>query len=60
MNTETLRAAYAASVIAHENAARAAYRAHGTRMGGLATHRELTAWERRCEAGRAFRASESA
>tara|TARA_R110000868_G_scaffold71058_1_gene208562 strand:- start:237 stop:425 length:189 start_codon:yes stop_codon:yes gene_type:complete len=55
--TETLRAAFATATIAHENAARSAYRAAGTRMSGLAKHREEMAWARRCDAERAYRAA---
>jgi hypothetical protein len=54
---ETLRAAYAAAVAAHETAARAAYRAEGTRAAGLAKHREQQAWTRRCATERAYRAA---
>ncbi len=49
---EQIRAAYARAVIAHETAARAAYRAEvvGGRGVGLAKAREARAWQRLCAA----------
>ena len=57
--TETLRAAYSAAKIAHENAARSAYRAEmtGGRGVGLAKARESRAWAKLCAAEQAYRAS---
>lgn len=55
---EALRAAYAASVVAHEKAASAAYRAEKTgRCVGPAKAREARAWAARCAAERAYRAA---
>lgn len=62
MNTEKLRAAYAAATIAHENAARAAYRAEvsGSRTVGLARLRERRAWRKACDARAAYEAAKVA
>jgi hypothetical protein len=59
MNTETLRAAYATATVAHESAARAAYRAEvsGSRTVGLARHRERLAWQKACAARAAYEAA---
>lgn len=59
MNTETLRAAHSAATIAHENAARAAYRAEvsGSRTVGLARLRERRAWQKACAARAAYEAA---
>ena len=56
MNTEKLRAAHSAATIAHENAARAAYRAEvsGSSTVGLARHRERLAWQKACTARVAY------
>lgn len=53
---EQLRAAYAAAAVAHETAARAAYRAEvaGSRGVGLAKAREARAWARLCAARAAY------
>lgn len=62
MNTETLRAAYAAATVAHENASREAYRAEvsGSRTVGLARHRERRAWKKACAARVAYEAATAA
>ena len=53
---EQIRAAYARATIAHETAARAAYRAElaGGRGVGLAKAREARAWARLCAARATF------
>lgn len=55
---EQARAAYARAAIAHETAARAAYRAEvaGGRGVGLAKAREARAWARLCAARAAHEA----
>ena len=57
--TETLRAAYSAAKITHENAVRSACRAEmaGGRGVGLAKARESKAWAKLCAAEKAYRAA---